>query len=136
MTHHRIIVNYPRLNNCPCDIYEFWGVVGYTKTYRQTIDAFQIKLFYTDYKQNLKQLKFSNPCEIFIFEIIQPYNPDSKSFDPSIKMQIDGLVIRNTWNIMCSNEVSDDANMLCGRFILVVRGQRTSGEVWKARFIV
>lgn len=52
------------------------------------------------------------------------------------KKEIEGLLKRKYWTIVCRSEASDDANVLNGRFLLVTKDEGTQEEVWKARFIV
>lgn len=62
-----------------------------------------------------------------------------KKFGAGTKKEIDGLIRRKTWKVVCGTEVREGSNILGGRFVLF-SNQRwrnwTGKEVWKARFIV
>ena len=57
-------------------------------------------------------------------------------FKAAKQNEIRGLVERGTWKIVMKDEVLKDANIMGGRFVLAIKDQGTSKEVWKARFIV
>jgi Reverse transcriptase (RNA-dependent DNA polymerase) len=46
------------------------------------------------------------------------------------------LIDRGTWRVVAKEEVSDNANILGGRFVLAIKDEVTDKEVWKARFVV
>jgi Reverse transcriptase (RNA-dependent DNA polymerase) len=46
------------------------------------------------------------------------------------------LIDRGTWRVVAKEEVSDNANILGGRFVFAIKDEGTDKEVWKARFVV
>ena len=108
---------------------------------RQTYNTHQVKPFYRDINNNMKELKSENdhgqpPYTVHITEVIEPNDPRAWKFDEPIKKEIEGLIKRKTWKIVCRSEVPDDANILGGRFVLAIKDEGTNREIWKARFIV
>jgi Reverse transcriptase (RNA-dependent DNA polymerase) len=52
------------------------------------------------------------------------------------RKEIAGLIARNTWKIVCKQDVRDSANILGGRFILTIKDVNTGNEFFKARYVV
>jgi hypothetical protein len=46
------------------------------------------------------------------------------------------LIDRGTWRVVAKEEVSYNASILGGRFVLAIKDEGTDKEVWKARFVV
>jgi Reverse transcriptase (RNA-dependent DNA polymerase) len=46
------------------------------------------------------------------------------------------LIYRGTWGVVAKEEVSDNANILGGRFVIAIKDEGTDKKVWKARFVV
>lgn len=67
---------------------------------------------------------------------IEPYDPWAKNFDKAIKNEIEGLIKRKTWKVVCRSEVPEGANVLGWRFVLAIKDEGTGNEIWKARFMV
>jgi hypothetical protein len=72
----------------------------------------------------------------FITEIIKPGDPRTEKFDEAKREEIQGLIDRGTWRVVAKEEVSDNANILEGRFVLAIKDEGTDKEVWKERFVV
>ena len=70
--------------------------------------------------------------------MIQPNDPRSKyeRFRAAKKKELEGLIEKGTWKIVCKSEVPENANILGGRFVLAIKDEETNDEVWKARFVV
>lgn len=105
-------------------------------SYHQTFNAIEIKLFYREYKQNLHHFTSSEPSEMFIYEIIKPYDLRSKTFGASIKKKIEGLAWRKTWKLVCKSEELKDVSNLGGRFVIQNKVDGTPNAVRKSPFVV
>ena len=108
---------------------------------RQMYSTFQIKPYYRDIQENLtffssKKNDKYDTYSVHLTEVIEPQDPRAWKFDEAKKKEIEGLIKRGTWKIVCRSEVPDDANILNGRFVLAIKDEGTDREIWKARFIV
>ena len=70
--------------------------------------------------------------------MLHPNDPrkDSPEFKEAIRKEIDDLIKRGTWKVVCRSEVPDDANILGGRFVLAIKNPDTDEVIYKARFVV
>lgn len=57
-------------------------------------------------------------------------------FGKSTQKKPDNIVQSGTWNIVCINDIPENANLLLGSFALAIKDERTNGEVCKDRFVV
>lgn len=57
-------------------------------------------------------------------------------FDSAKAKELSGLAERGVYEIVCREDVPDDANVLGGRFVLAIMNADTDDEVYKARFVV
>ena len=104
---------------------------------RQPYNTHQVKPFYRDINNNMKELKSKNdhgppPYTLHITEVIEPNDSRAWKFDEPIKKEIEGLIKRKTWKIVCRSEVPDFANILGGIFVLEINDEGTNREIWKA----
>jgi Reverse transcriptase (RNA-dependent DNA polymerase) len=65
-----------------------------------------------------------------------PGYPRVEKFDNAKRKEIQGLIDRGTWKVVTQDSVSNDANILGGRFVLSIKDEGTENEVWKARIVV
>jgi len=110
-------------------------------TYRRMFSTHQVKPYFRETFENLFNLKSGDnfnteTYSVMITEVIEPHDPRVWKFDEAKKKEIEGLLKRKTWKIVCREEVPDNANILRGRFILAIKDEGTDREIWKARFVV
>lgn len=109
-------------------------------TSRRMFNAFQITPYFRDYQENFYSLKSMSDdnelLSVFITEVIETNDPRASKFDKAKQKEIEGLLKRKTWKIVCRGEVSDNANILIGRFVLAIKDVSTDKEIWKAGFVV
>ena len=53
-----------------------------------------------------------------------------------MKEEIEGLIKRGTWKVVCREEIPENANILGSRWVLTIKDEGTNRERWKARFVV
>lgn len=74
---------------------------------------------------------------IMITEVI-PFgdkrNNDTR-FLPAKRKELEGLLKRGTWKVVCSEDIPPDANVIGGRFVLCIKNAETKEPLYKARFI-
>ena len=80
----------------------------------------------------------SNPSRILVTEVLRPGEPRGRSglFDEAIRNELKGLIDRGTYEIVCREEVPDNANILGGRFVFAIKEKGTAKEKLKAQFVV
>ena len=76
------------------------------------------------------------PRQTFMTEVIQYSDPRADKFVEAKKKKIQSLIDRKTWRVVLKRDVSVDANVLGGRFVLAIKDEGTQNEVWKAIFVV
>ena len=54
----------------------------------------------------------------------------------AIQKEIEGLLKKGSFKVVIREEVSNNSNILGGRFILAIKSTNTSEENYKARFVV
>jgi Reverse transcriptase (RNA-dependent DNA polymerase) len=74
----------------------------------------------------------------YVTEVLSPN--DQRSNDPKMnqakKREIKGLLERGTFRIILKSEIPQGANVLGGRYVLVIKDAGTEREVWKARYVI
>lgn len=50
--------------------------------------------------------------------------------------ELEGLFKSGTWKILCSEDVTDNADILGGRFVVQIKDEGTYKKIWKASFLV
>lgn len=75
---------------------------------------------------------------ILITEILRPRDAriNMPGFVEAKKRELDGLIQKDTWEIVMKDEVPDDANILGARFVLALKYTEKESPVFKARFVV
>lgn len=67
-----------------------------------------------------------------------PFN-DPRIADPIFhsakRKEIEDLICIGTWKVVYQEEVSEDANVIGGRFVLVIKDAETNNPLYKARFV-
>lgn len=79
------------------------------------------------------KLEFYN---VLLSEEIKPNDPRASLFNEAKVKEINGLIERGTWKIVCKDDVPTNANILGGRFVLTIKNTGTDQELYKARFVV
>jgi Reverse transcriptase (RNA-dependent DNA polymerase) len=76
--------------------------------------------------------------QILVSETISSTDPRATSPEAAAakRKKIAGLIARNTWKIVCKQDVRDSANILDGRFILTIKDVNTGNQFFKARYVV
>lgn len=100
-----------------------------------------MKPYYRDYSENVLSFESHKdsgppPFKVLLTEVMELHYPRSWKFDEANKKEIERLLARKTWKIVCRNEVPDDANILTRIFALAIKNQGTNKEIWKACFVV
>lgn len=73
---------------------------------------------------------------VHLSETIEPHDPRAALFGDAKRKEIQGLIDRGTWKIVLKDEMPNNANVLGGRFVLVIKDGGTGNEIWKARYVV
>ena len=68
-----------------------------------------------------------------ITEVIETHDPRAWKFDKAKSKEIEGLIKRGTWKIVCREEVPEGATILSGQIILSIKDEGTKRDIWKAR---
>jgi hypothetical protein len=81
---------------------------------------------------------FSENIPIWVTDVLTLRDPRRHDirFKDALRKEIDGLVKRGTWNVMCMRDVSPAVILLGGRFVLSIKSKDTSEKLLKARFVV
>ena len=82
---------------------------------------------------------FSNPPrDVLHTTVLQPRDPrcHTPEMRAAKKAEIDGLLSRGTFQIVCPEDIPPGANVLPGRFVLAIKSDRGGPTKWKARFVV
>lgn len=74
--------------------------------------------------------------QIFVTETIHRNDPRAWKFKKAKMNELEGLIKNKTWKIVSRENIPQNSNILNGRFVLTINDERTSKEVWKARFLV
>lgn len=61
---------------------------------------------------------------------------DSKDFDQAKAKEIVSLLDKGAFRVVLRQDLSEDANVLGGRFVLTIKQKGTENELFKARFVV
>jgi hypothetical protein len=79
---------------------------------------------------------FSGNIPIWVTEVLTLRDPRRHDirFKDALRKEIDGLVQRGTWNVMCMRDVSPAVILLGGRFVLSIKNKDTSEETIKGSF--
>jgi hypothetical protein len=72
----------------------------------------------------------------YLTEVIKPANPSVRLFTDAKKKEIQGLLERGSFQVVEKSSIPSKDNVLGGRFVLALKHEGTSREVWKARFVV
>ena len=74
----------------------------------------------------------------FLSDNLHPSDPRCKwpEFAEASRKEIKGLVDRGTWKIVLKQDVPKGANILSGRYVLVIKNVVTDKPVFKARLVV
>jgi hypothetical protein len=74
---------------------------------------------------------FSGNIPIWVTEVLTLRDPRRHDirFKDALRKEIDGLVQRGTWNVMCMRDVSPAVILLGGHFVLSIKNKDTSEEL-------
>ena len=64
-------------------------------------------------------------------EVIKPSDPRAKKFEEPIQKEIEGLLKRKTWKIVCRSEIPEDGNLSKARFIFAIKDEGTDKKYGK-----
>jgi Reverse transcriptase (RNA-dependent DNA polymerase) len=78
------------------------------------------------------------PSDIHVTTSLTPGDPrySSAAAAAARAAEIDGLIKRDTWEVVRKRDLPADANVLCGRFVMTIKNIGTPEEMYKARFVV
>ena len=70
--------------------------------------------------------------------MLQPGDPrgDSLHFQEAKRKEMEGSLKRGTWKLILRDEVTQDANVMDGRFALAIKDADNDKPTYKARFVV
>ncbi len=79
----------------------------------------------------------SRNVPVNIIELIEKGDPRATSpkMRAAMQKEIEGLMKRGTFKIVLKEEVPENANILGGRLLLVIKDVNTGEERYKARFV-
>ena len=100
--------------------------------------SFQTRtMLYPLVSQKPRTLSYS-PKNTFLTDTLHPSDPRCKfpEFAEASRKEIKGLVDRGTWKIALKKNFPKGANILSGRYVLVIKNVETDKPVLKARFVV
>jgi hypothetical protein len=83
----------------------------------------------TDAKEKLP------PFQMLLSEVIGPSDPRAALFDAAKQKEIQRLIERGTWKVVLKDEMPENPNIMCGRFVLTIKDSGTSKEICKARYV-
>ena len=103
-------------------------------TYRQMFNAFQLMPYFRDHSPIIhfqtrifrSPLALNTPFSSFITEEIKPNDPRARQFSKGKRKEIEGLIKRESWKIVTKDEVSRNANLMRGRFVLTIKDSGTN----------
>eukprot|EP00171_Calliarthron_tuberculosum_P016379 IDg16379t1 len=77
-------------------------------------------------------------AEVYVTEVIKKGDPRATSPEmrAAISKEIQGLINRGVFKIVLKQEISEDSNLMGGRFVLAIKDVGTDTERYKARFII
>ena len=76
------------------------------------------------------------PFGTFLTEAISPKDLRASQFADAERKEIQGLIDRGTWKVVLKDELSENGNILKGRFVLAIKDSGKDKEIWKARYVV
>lgn len=87
---------------------------------------------------SLENFKTRRIPGVFLTEVRSPIDPRSwfPEFEIAKEMKINGLVSRNSLEVVLEETLPPDANVLGGYFVLAVKRLGTEDEIYKACFVV
>jgi hypothetical protein len=78
----------------------------------------------------------SPPFQVHLSEVIGPSDPRAALFDAAKQKEIQGLIECGTWKVVLKDEMSENPNIMGGRFVLTIKDSGMSKEIYKARYVV
>lgn len=69
--------------------------------------------------------------------VLLPHETRSKDerFTRAKRKELRGFIDKGTWENICTSEVTENAHILCGIFVLAIKGEGTDEEIWQARLV-
>lgn len=77
-----------------------------------------------------------SPFSVHFSEVMYSDDPGVSKFGEVIRKEIESLIKRKTWTVVCRSDVLDDASILTCRVLFGNKDAVTQREVWKAGFIL
>jgi len=74
--------------------------------------------------------------DCWLTEIIEKGDPRQKFFAEPKQIELQGLIDRDTWEIVSRSKIPKGANVMGARFVLTIKDEGTENERWKARLVV
>lgn len=88
-------------------------------------------------KESLQQFKSNDLSGIMLREVLEPCDRRASipQFDVARAKELEGLARRGVYEVISKENVSENANILGGIFILAFKDKDTGKEVYRARFV-